>query len=597
MSKSAYFMPYFSFLNEQADIAPAALFMSGSEAALLIFAAVILLWGIVQPGISREKSANRKWRMGAVFSVLAVALTLGLPILPGAGSGIPALAASVVQFAGFLSFEVFFLLILLKRRFPVWALKQFLPLPLLALAAALLPLSGRIGAPLALICFSGALCVLCLLLLAFSAKTGQRKLFCFGGFICLFLGIAFVLPSGPGAFFWTVALLAYIFLESGFSSESEKGFSLFSPVPAAVFVRPVAREAAGADTSGEAAPLAGTGLTGAGGTVSADGAAGANPARRDVPAVETAEDGSIVTGAEELEELEEIPAEKPPDEAVTGQESPDRTTPFVPREFLAILNKNSVGDLKLGDHIKQEMTIFFSDIRQFTDLSERLTPEESFAFINSYLSRIVPKITMNGGFVDKYIGDAILALFPQIDGPDMAVRAAISIQECIQEYNVHRASCGYRPLSMGIGLHTGTLMMGVVGVKDRMQNTVISDAVNLASRLESITKVFGVSLAISEETFKKLADPGSYKYRFIGKVRVKGKSAPVSIFEIFDGINPATQERKIKANMFFEEGMFHYYQKQYSEALMNFRRVREVLPDDGASAFYMDACLSKIKAL
>jgi two-component system sensor histidine kinase ChiS len=243
------------------------------------------------------------------------------------------------------------------------------------------------------------------------------------------------------------------------------------------------------------------------------------------------------------------------------------------------------------------MTIFFSDIRQFTDLSEKLTPEESFAFINSYLSRIVPEITKNGGFVDKYIGDAILALFPQADGADMAVRTAISIQDRIQEYNKHRANCGYRPLSMGIGLHTGTLMVGVVGVKDRMQNTVISDAVNLASRLESITKVFGVSLAISEETFKKLSDPGSYKYRFIGKVRVKGKSDPVSVFEIFDGVNSALQERKIRANTFFEEGMFHYYQKNYSEALMDFRKVREALPDDGASAFYMDACLSKIKAL
>ena len=275
----------------------------------------------------------------------------------------------------------------------------------------------------------------------------------------------------------------------------------------------------------------------------------------------------------------------------------DGVTPFIPHEFLAILNKDSVEDLKLGDHAKQEMTIFFSDIRQFTELSEKLTPEESFAFINSYLSRIVPEITKNGGFVDKYIGDAILALFPEKNGPDMAVRTAIAIQDRILEYNTHRAKCGYSPLSMGIGVHTGALMLGVVGVADRMQNTVVSDAVNLASRLESITKVFGVSLAISEATFKKLSDPGSYKYRFIGKVRVKGKSAPVSVFEIFDGVNPEVQKRKIEANMFFEQGMFHYYQKNYSEALISFRKVREILPDDGASAFYMDNCLSKLKSL
>ncbi|QQO08234.1 adenylate/guanylate cyclase domain-containing protein [Breznakiella homolactica] len=269
--------------------------------------------------------------------------------------------------------------------------------------------------------------------------------------------------------------------------------------------------------------------------------------------------------------------------------------PFIPKEFLTILNKTSVMDLQLGDHTKQEMTIFFSDIRQFTDLSEQLTPEESFKFINSYLSRIVPVITEQGGFIDKYIGDAILALYPQDNGADSAVRSAIEIQKKLVEYNYHRSKCGYRALSMGIGLHTGTLMLGVVGVEDRMQNTVISDAVNLTSRLESITKVFNISLAISEETFKKLEDPGSYMYRFIGKVRVKGKVDPVSVFEIFDGIDPSALDRKMQASTHFEEGMIRYYQKNFPEALGSFRKVLEILPEDGASIFYLDNCMAKLK--
>ena len=134
--------------------------------------------------------------------------------------------------------------------------------------------------------------------------------------------------------------------------------------------------------------------------------------------------------------------------------------PFIPKEFLSILKKNTVMELQLGDHTKQEMTIFFSDIRQFSELSEHLTPEESFKFINSYLSRIVPVIIEHNGFVDKYVGDAIMALFPQDKGADMAVRTAIAIQKKLLEYNKHRASRGYRSLSMGIGLHTGTLMLG-----------------------------------------------------------------------------------------------------------------------------------------
>ena len=268
--------------------------------------------------------------------------------------------------------------------------------------------------------------------------------------------------------------------------------------------------------------------------------------------------------------------------------------PFVPPEFLNILNKKSVAELKLGDHAKQEMTIFFSDIRQFTDLSERLTPEESFKFINSYLSRIVPVIQEHKGFVDKYIGDAILALYHHDGGADSAVRTAIDIQRTIAEYNGHRMSVGYRPLSMGIGIHTGPLMIGVVGIEKRMQNTVISDAVNLASRLESITKVFNISLAISEETFKKLEDPGSYMYRFIGKVRVKGKVDPVSVFEIFDGINEREMEQKMKANIYFEQGMINYYQKNMMDAVNSFKKVLEILPQDGATVFYLENCMAKI---
>ena len=268
---------------------------------------------------------------------------------------------------------------------------------------------------------------------------------------------------------------------------------------------------------------------------------------------------------------------------------------FIPDEYLKLLNKKSINELKLGDHTEQEMTIFFSDIRSFTELAEDLTTEENFAFINSYLSRIVPEISKNGGFVDKYIGDAILALFPNDNGAEMAVKSAIAIQEKLQEYNGHRAKCNYRPLSMGIGIHTGTLMVGVVGTAERMQNTVISDAVNLASRMESLTKAFRISLAISEETFKKLEDPGSYQYRFVGKVRVKGKSDPVSIFEIFDGVDKNIQRKKVQANRFFEQGMFMYYQKKYSEALQEFRNVLEFLPEDGASAFYIDNCMAKLK--
>ncbi len=266
---------------------------------------------------------------------------------------------------------------------------------------------------------------------------------------------------------------------------------------------------------------------------------------------------------------------------------------FIPMEFLEHLEKTDFFDLRLGDHVRKDMTIFFSDIRAFTELSEQLTPEESFAFINSYLSRVVPIIDEHEGFIDKYMGDGIMALFAMNGGADQAVECAVEMQVKMVEYNGHRAKMSYRPISMGIGIHTGPLMLGVVGVSDRMEGTVISDAVNLSSRLQSIAKAFNIPLVISERTFMQLDDPGRYKYRFIGKVRVKGKDAPVSVFEIFDGLPEELFERKMKSNTFFEQGMMAYYQKDYSQGVFYFKRALESVPDDGASRFYLETCLRK----
>lgn len=266
---------------------------------------------------------------------------------------------------------------------------------------------------------------------------------------------------------------------------------------------------------------------------------------------------------------------------------------FIPTEFLEHLQKPDFVDLCLGDHVKKNMTIFFSDIRAFTELSERLTPEESFAFINSYLSRVVPVINAHGGFVDKYMGDGIMALFEENGGADQAVASAVAMQARMIEYNGHRAKMSYRPISIGIGIHSGPLMLGVVGVPGRMEGTVISDAVNLSSRLQSIAKAFNIPLVISEKTFMQLEDPGKYKYRFIGKVRVKGKDAPVSVFEIFDGLPEDLFERKMKSNTYFEQGMLAYYQKDFSQGVFYFKRALESVPDDGASRFYLETCLRK----
>ena len=158
---------------------------------------------------------------------------------------------------------------------------------------------------------------------------------------------------------------------------------------------------------------------------------------------------------------------------------------FVPREFLSVLHKESIVDVSLGDQTQRQMTIMFSDIRSFSSLSEDMSPSENFQFINTLLSQMCPTIREHMGFVDKYLGDGIMALFPR--GADDAVQAAIAMRTQLARFNEARSRTGKRPIRIGTGLHSGLLMLGTIGETERMEVTVISDAVNLASRVEQLT--------------------------------------------------------------------------------------------------------------
>ncbi|MGB7443381.1 MAG: AAA family ATPase [Coleofasciculaceae cyanobacterium] len=262
---------------------------------------------------------------------------------------------------------------------------------------------------------------------------------------------------------------------------------------------------------------------------------------------------------------------------------------FVPRQFLQFLDKESIVDVKLGDQVQQEMSVLFSDIRDFTTLSESMTSQDNFNFINSYLSRMEPAITANQGFIDKYIGDAIMALFS--GEADNAVKAGIDMLHRLTEYNQHRTASGYVPIKIGIGINTGSLMLGTVGAKNRMDSTVISDAVNLASRIESLTKQYGVSILISHQTFQSLPDSNQYAIRLIDRVTVKGKSETVSIFEVFDADPPETYEGKVATRTLFEEALLLYHWQKLRDAERLFAECLRRNPKDKAAQIYQQRCL------
>jgi PAS domain S-box-containing protein len=264
---------------------------------------------------------------------------------------------------------------------------------------------------------------------------------------------------------------------------------------------------------------------------------------------------------------------------------------FVPRQFLQLLDKKSVVDVQLGDSVQQEMSVLFSDIRDFTTLSESMTPQENFQFINAYLSRMESAIIENQGFIDKYIGDAIMALFGGT--ADEAVKAGIAMLQHLFNYNQQRLQSGYAPISIGIGINTGKLMLGTVGGKHRMDSTVISDDVNLASRLEGLTKKYGVSLLISHQTLARLHNPMEYSLRFVEQVKVKGKSKAVAVFEVFDGDKLPIKEGKLATKTIFEEGLWLYHQHCFSEAAKRFKEVLSMNPRDTVAQIYFERSMSQ----
>ncbi|MGK7922874.1 MAG: ATP-binding protein, partial [Trichodesmium sp.] len=261
---------------------------------------------------------------------------------------------------------------------------------------------------------------------------------------------------------------------------------------------------------------------------------------------------------------------------------------FVPHTFLHLLRRESIVDVKLGDHVKQKMSILFSDIRSFTTLSESMSPEANFKFINAYLSRMEPAILDNQGFIDKYIGDAIMALFPT--NADDAVNAGINMLKNLATFNLENPKYQQQPVKIGIGINTGDLMLGTVGGSKRIDGTVISDAVNLASRLESLTKLYGVDILISENTFFALEEPEKYNYRFLDRVKVKGKKQAISVFEIFDGDPEIQKQLKKQTKTKFEQAVVLYYQRKYTASKKNLLDIFEINPEDKAVKLYLRRC-------
>jgi adenylate cyclase len=238
------------------------------------------------------------------------------------------------------------------------------------------------------------------------------------------------------------------------------------------------------------------------------------------------------------------------------------------------------------------VSLLFSDIRGFTSLTEQLGPQATVSMLNEYFTLMVDCIQSEGGMLDKFIGDAIMAAFglptPESDDPDRAVRTAIAMIRSLHEWNSVRAADGKPPIDMGIGVNTGAVVAGNIGSPKRMDFTMIGDGVNLAARLESACKQYDARILISDFTHQQLN--GVYRTREIDRVIVKGKTEPVAIHEVLDYHTNETFPNLMDVVNDFRDGIASYRRGAWDAAIGSFQRCLQAHPGDSLSAIYIDRC-------
>jgi adenylate cyclase len=262
----------------------------------------------------------------------------------------------------------------------------------------------------------------------------------------------------------------------------------------------------------------------------------------------------------------------------------EATTKFVPYEFIQSLGHHVITDIKLGDHVEKLVTVLFSDIRDYTTLSEKMTPEENFKFVCSFNERMGPAIRKNNGFINQYLGDAIMAIFP--GNASDALKAAIEMQLILDDMNTERSKHNQHPIQIGIGMHTGPLIMGITGDHFRLDAATISDTVNTSSRIESLTKYYKAGIIISDASYRQIPNKNDFHLRHLGLVQLKGKQERISVYECFSANNKDELQKKMTTLFLFNEGVTHYLNRSFKNAKRSFQEVIEIHPNDSTAHFF-----------
>jgi len=272
----------------------------------------------------------------------------------------------------------------------------------------------------------------------------------------------------------------------------------------------------------------------------------------------------------------------------------EATGKFVPYQFIKSLGHEVITDVKLGDQVEKIVTVLFTDIRNYTSLSEQMTPEETFGFICLFNERMGPIIRKHEGFINQYLGDSIMAIFPVNAGN--ALEASIEMQQEIREFNAMQLQNNKPPIEIGIGMHTGPLIMGITGDIDRMDACTISDTVNTASRVESLTKHYKTSILLSDASLKQIDNKSLFHLRNLGLVQLKGKHNSINVHECFSCNSASELQRKLGTLLIFNQGVSHYLNKNFAPANEAFKKVIDMDPDDRTAKFFFNNTLNIINS-
>lgn len=268
---------------------------------------------------------------------------------------------------------------------------------------------------------------------------------------------------------------------------------------------------------------------------------------------------------------------------------------FVPKQFVHHFTKEGKQQLELGQADEDDVAILFCDIRGFTTLSETMSPQELMNFLNSYFLRMSEPIHRHSGFIDKFIGDAIMSLFDHPGGTSQAkaldaLQAAIDLRKTITIYNQHRSNSGYPPIDIGIGIHFGPVILGTIGSHVRMDTTVIGDSVNIAYRLETLTPRYNANIIVSSQLLETSEAKQRYSHRLLDWVRVKGKKNPVEIYEILAHMPEHEQKRKLSTAPLIAAGLAARKRKDWDTAIAHFSEAQLLDKHDNVLQHHLSHC-------